>query len=235
MNNHLQKPRPTVERCLEYTPVVVSDSKGNYLLDQVDQHYYPENCIVWWAKSGASTEERYRWIKNNIRDLKATHNKIHIYFWTGTCDLTFKNKKSIHLASREEGIVEDLITTFKKVSNLQEECKGVKVTILEIPFYSIQAWNRNKGLKPREVEEEEDHILKKQIETINKEIRKLNTDHNLRAPRFNLDLQRCRSGKQRGYKTYYINYNLLKDGIHPGEQLAQVWLRNLTTHIIRDC
>ena len=45
---HLRKPKTVAERTLEYTPIVISDSKGRYLKEQVEASEYPENAIVWF-------------------------------------------------------------------------------------------------------------------------------------------------------------------------------------------
>ena len=46
--------------------MVVSDSKGKYLKACVSQNRNPESKIVWRAKGGATTLDRYLWLKDNV-------------------------------------------------------------------------------------------------------------------------------------------------------------------------
>ena len=79
-----------------------------------------------------------------------------------------------------------------------------------------------------------DFTLKEQIDELNKAIRALNTETRRYSPKFNLDITWCRSAACRKNR-YCIKYKLFKDGIHPDELLAKVWLRNLIAVIIKDC
>ena len=47
-------------------PVVLTDSKGKCLQDQVDSHKFPENRIIWWYQRGKGAEEQLAWLKENL-------------------------------------------------------------------------------------------------------------------------------------------------------------------------
>jgi len=57
LRDYLQTPRsPTVgSRALR--PVILSDSKGNYLKDQV--HHPEDRQIVWWNKRGTNIKKTH--------------------------------------------------------------------------------------------------------------------------------------------------------------------------------
>jgi hypothetical protein len=230
----LQRPKEAVVDALEWTPVVLSDSKGKYLKNQTSATDYPENSILWWTRSGADTDSLYQWIKQGLRRQLSNHGKIHLYVWSGTCDLTCKQNRKIALADQEGEIVSRLIQLYKKFYKLTESHINLRVTILEVPYYSIERWNTHKGCQTSEEDRIQDQILKDQIDEINTNIRELNSDRQLRSPKFNLDVTWCRSAASKR-NNYYIKFNLFKDGIHPDDLLAKVWLRNLTTTITRDC
>ena len=75
---------------LRLKPVVVSDSKGKYLKACVSQTRNPESKILWRAKGGATTLDRYLWLKDNVDAFIDKYGPLSVYVFTGTCDLTIK-------------------------------------------------------------------------------------------------------------------------------------------------
>lgn len=140
---------------LSLKPIIVSDSKGRYLKEYVDSHKNPESSILWAYKGGATTFNRYLWLKQNIDSLITKYGNLSIYIFTGSCDLTIKQVisdkrpgKKCFRTVRSKFIV---LRGIESLSLLKRhyilirrllESKGVKVTFLHLPLYSIQHWNR---------------------------------------------------------------------------------------------
>ena len=94
LRKFIARPRtsPVGDRKLQ--PIVLTDSKGNWLKRQISDEI--ENQIIWQAKCGARVEESTRWLKNNIANKIIRHGDIWLYVWLGTCNLTRKTKQKLH-------------------------------------------------------------------------------------------------------------------------------------------
>ena len=72
--NNVKKP-PTSDKI--YMPVVLSDSKGNWLKEHAKGTHPVEKEIIWWSKSGAKIKDRLNWLKSvivqKISDLGPIH------------------------------------------------------------------------------------------------------------------------------------------------------------------
>ena len=90
-------------------------------------------------------------------------------------------------------------------------------------------WYAGKGKKNPETFSEQDEQLSEQIYQLNGIVRDLNKE--LGSPEFSSDLlnnNKHRSGSKRtAKKKRQYNFNLYKDGIHPGDLLAKAWLRKI--------
>ena len=187
-------------------PIVVSDSKGDYLQQQsfrADINII-EKSIVWYNKKGRTTEEAVNWIIENYEYLCDKHGLFSLYLWTGTCDPTVKHNIQEKLASGSGirhkywlSLHKDYALLFNKTqrafNRLLKFAKGknFEVIILEIPVYCIQACNNYNGYVPEpgslENFAEQDKNLHRAIEEVNCEIRKINKDKI--SPMFNCDLK----------------------------------------------
>jgi hypothetical protein len=85
--------------------------------------------------------------------------------WLWACDLTTKNNKYISLTSFNDKIIESVVDNFKEIIELFREYPKSKVTILELPIYSIQTWNQKNRHK--------DEFLSNQVYKNNSEIREI--------------------------------------------------------------
>jgi hypothetical protein len=116
---------------------------------------------------------------------------------------------------------------------------GSKVTILEIPLYSIKTWNQKKGHKDPTVFEEQDTKLEEQILKLNEKIRTISASLGNHSPSFTSDIyktSKVKSGSERTSKLRkFYNFNLLADGIHPGKLVAKVWLKKISDQSKKDC
>ena len=108
-----------------------------------------------------------------------------IYVWLDTCDLTQKDKKYIAIRSPESDTsIETILEYIQKIIDLIKEHPGCKVTILEIPLYSIVSWNKHSGHKNPEKFTEQDSQLENQTYKLNGQIRQLNTQLGVYSPQF---------------------------------------------------
>lgn len=251
---YLNKPRQAVNGTIRLTPVIISDSKGISLREQVDSHIGRQ--IQWWCKSGAKTQESLSWFNSKIANRIASFGNLSIYIWLGTCNLTTRDKNGyISLTSDNEDTVQFILDKYQEFMNIIRNYPQSKITFLEIPVYSIKKYNQKIKLKNesrrnrnnRECESNtdsktdnlEDHTsrLEQQITKINESIRYLNETLGSRSPNFSLHLQnrrqRSRGSKQPTEK--YYNYNLYSDGLHPSRLLARTWLKEIEDQIQSDC
>ncbi|KAH3833129.1 hypothetical protein DPMN_106430 [Dreissena polymorpha] len=220
-----------IEEAPEYRdtiPILLTDSKGKYL-----EKYHTKfekrftNSIIWWSKGGATT---LKIVKPSF-DQKTKANKSYtVYVWLGTCDLTKLNTDgTIELRSRDETIVAEIIAQSEEISHFFIS-KACHVIFLQIPYYSIAKWNKERGQQAQQLEKksiEEDKILIKQIDTLNSKLNTLNTG---RTPIFNKDQQKSRTYVRGGRTNYNNNWSLLKDGLHPGRLLSRLWLLKIIHH-----
>ena len=171
-------------------PVLISDSKGRYLQNASSKSSDLEDNILWAYKSCATTLDRYLWLKQNIDGLIRKHGKLSVYLWTGTCDLTIrqpckaKTVKSKYVQLREKDAVSLLQRHFLMVKKLLNK-KGVKLTVLQLPYYSITRWNASRGHPNPSVFKADDKRLTQYVETVNSFITRLNTDMKTFSPSLN--------------------------------------------------
>lgn len=218
---------------LVWTPVLLSDSKGRYLKCATSGKSGLQAKIKWACKSGASTSDRFEWLSKNIDKLTTEYEKVSVYLWTGTCDLTFKTGKYVQL--QKNNPVQSFQTACEKIVQLVEGKPNVKLTILHVPYYSIETWNKVKGHPDPSVFKDDDRQLTDYVDSLNVKITEWNRRLGSYAPKFQLDLVRRRGDRNHNKGRYSINFGLLLDGIHPSANLAKSWLTSLCRKISRDC
>ena len=213
--------------------MIYTDSKGYSVGRHVDRNNQLEDSIVWRCQEGLKFKTGFDWLKEDINDLKDRYGTIHIYFWLGTCDLTSKYGRYIHLNSN---YVNDRRRLIRQINLLANFCyrESVELTILEIPLYSIRRYNEKAGHNFPDLCADQDEHLAQQLEIINQEIREINDINYKVSPRFTLDIERNRSNNW-SQRRYYHNFNLYRDGIHPSKPLAKLWLRKLSLMVKKDC
>ena len=118
-----------------------------------------------------------------------------------------------------------------------QEHPGCKITILEIPLYSIGNWNQSLRHKDPSTFSDQDKQLQEQIDQLSGDIKRINKDLKVYSPQFSTDLQCHRKVKKEKHpeKRNYYNFILYSDGIHPGYGLSRYWLRKISDQIMRDC
>lgn len=192
-----------------------------------------ENNIIWWAKKGRTTGEGLSLLVQNYERNKRRYRSLCVYVWLGTCDLTVKRGKYVTLMNEYEESYDKLINNFKLLSRFAEERK-FKVVFLEIPYISLESYNRFYGHKNPEIFREDDLRLQRTFSSINEEIVQMNKRSSVHSPRFNCDLEKNRKNKGGQTKKRY-NLNLYRDGIHPDTKLARHWLRRISERVRSDC
>ena len=232
---------------LRLTPVVVSDSKGKYLKACVSQNRDPESKILWRAKGGATTLDRYLWLKDNVDVLNDRYGPLSIYIFTGTCDLTIKQTlasstpgrkrpritRSPFIQLRDPTSVVLLKRHYVWIQNLLAK-KNVKLTFLHVPLYSIERWNKSKGHPNPGSFKSDDKKLTEYVLSINNFIDARNQELGTYSPKLNQDLKRSRKAKK-GKQRYSWNFNMYSDGVHPKDKLAKSWLKSISRTVKRDC
>ena len=222
---------------LRKIPVILSDSKGNYLREVVDPAAHPENKIYFWCRRGTRVYQQYEWLKENFNTQlqQIGSNQITLYVWLGTCDLTEKSGQYIKLRSNNLSAVNAVCKGFKDIFDFIRQFSTVTLIFLEIPFYSVYLWNLFHKHPEPEKFRQQDKLLESQIIEVNKYICQLNTVLHTTTPSFCLDLERNRKHKDRRQAIYSLNYGLYTDGVHPCPELAKLWLIRIALRFPDDC
>ena len=223
---------------LNKIPVVLTDSKGRYLKDQV-QNVHPENKIVWWAKSGAGVEEQFAWLRENLQSEFVNLHSDHItlYIWLGTCDLTTKTGEFIDLKSEDFSAGNRLCRFYRQIHEYISDYPNIRLIFLQLPCYSIYFWNLSHGHSDPEQFREKDKILANQLSEVNKYIRGFNSvlHPEINSVDFGLDLEKSNKPHNRRHISYCNNFQLYLDGIHPCPELARLWVVRLSLRLEKDC
>ena len=244
LQKHLDRPETNNPQLCEFVkPVVISDSKGRYL-QECTQNKSPDNKILWAFKSGSTTFDRYLWLCQNVGKLIQDYGNICVYIFTGTCDLTIRQRRQTGLGKTQRSVKSRYVTLWgpNSVDSLKRhylmvkrllEKKRVKVTFLHVPLYSIERWNRAKGHPDPKQFHQDDKRLTSYVESVNLFIDKINAEMGTYSPKLNEDLRRSRKGKNKKQR-YSWNFNLYSDGIHPKTKLAKSCLKSIARKVRRD-
>lgn len=220
---------------LQWTPIIVTDSKGKYLRNSNTNTDQTDTKIHWYGRGGFTTTNAVNFLTNEkLRTLLRHNGRISIYIFLGTCDFTVLERKRI--IRLRKPTFKYLRTYFKNINTLKSRCtsRRLKITFLQCPYYSIEKWNRAQGHENPSVFKDDDKTLTRVIDRANSHIDRVNREFSTYTPRLNQDLLRSR--KRAGHKPRYsIRFGLLKDGIHPKPRLARSWLASIKRKINKDC
>lgn len=210
--------------------ILLTDSKGNYLqrhLTKYSTDFPAISKIHFESHSGRNLVQGLYWLQANIQRLLTCFNKLSIYVWLGTCDLTYKRGRYIYLQHRSDELCCSYIShIIERYYSFLASYSTVTVVFLYIPPYSIVHWNLKKGLPVSDNTRADDLILYNRVCLVNDFIRYCNDRRDVESPRFHLDLRNER--KVAGKETRKsITYKKYLDGIHPDELLAEVWLKRI--------
>ena len=200
---------------------LISDSKGRYLQNEITREFYGKIKII--SRSGASIDDA-NFQQSFLRNIELARCPI-VFFWFGTCELTFKQGKYIELRPDPYSIVEQVITKYRDVKNKILHLKpNASISYIDCPYYSLTEWNRKKGCNNISVYQTADKELESVIDFYNQEIKTLNIKP---TPRLSQDIIRSSKPKKAKNVKYTKNYSLYLDGVHPNNQLSKLWLHKL--------
>lgn len=216
------------------TPVLLSDSKGFYLKDQVTIN--PERFLEFWGDRGDSADDCLHFLRTHLSDEVERLGQISLFIWIGTCDLTIKTGKYIDVSSHDSSSAYKLIEKLKQIYLFVRHFKeSVRLTFLQIPVYSIYEWNSKYG-RDWDNYQAKDVILHKNISIVNNYISDLNRILNVAvSPQFSEDLQKSKKKNPSSKIKYSYAFDMYTDGIHPSPVLAKLWLTRLCKLVHDTC
>ncbi|CAC5378193.1 unnamed protein product [Mytilus coruscus] len=236
LKKYLKRPLPPIIGNKILTPVILTDSKGFGLWDQVSTQVELE--IRWWCKSSRTSQKGFTWLQQNIAQNIERIGNIHLYVWLGTCDLTTYDSKFISITS-EQNIIQQITDIYQQIVEFLKSYPGCKITFLEIPPYSIIDFNSYKKHDNPSSFKNQDEQLLKNVQELNNNIRYINSTLDTSSPNFAKDINHHHQEKTSKSKKLTLRDNymfkLYRDGIHPKPTLSKVWLKKLATQIQRQC
>lgn len=215
------------------TLLVVGDSKVKYIRSWARSDI--ERAIIWYSVGGLTTQKAGVWLNDNIDNIIKDYGYVDICLWTGTCDITRKVGKFIYPSSDKQ-IVDVTLERYTQISQLKLKY-GIRLSfiIFEVPYFSVSLWNKHRGHRNPSEFSKSNRVVEKALVDLNLGIKEINLKIGTISPRFSIDLVKSRVTKTRKQKvSTYHNYNLLKDGVHPTNMLAQYWMRKVESVAIRE-
>lgn len=170
----------------------------------------------------ARTKKLADLIKERTEKALQRYGKILIYLWTGTCDITNKCGKEIHLRNKDNTTNDNIIKECKRIIKYIEQYSDVIIKIVDLHVLSIEKWNtknlKKHCIKPSDLVKykEEDKLLTDQVRDLNKRIWLLNKSTGFEP------IKTTRSGKKKNSQKskrirHTVRISLSKeDGVHPG-------------------
>ena len=227
LDNYLQRnPVYLPERENNYTCILLSDSKASRLEKLPDN--LPELPLIYLYRKGGSASDLFRLIQSKLCSIQQRYNKpCYVYVWAGTCDITRKTSSGkVILNTFGDSSVEEIVSVYRKICDFVLE-NGGRIQFIGVPTYSVSIYNKWLG-KGSGNEEREDAEINRQVTLLNHKIIELNKTLGKITLKFNADLVKCRTNRQK------TNFALLSDGLHPSSLLARKWLRRLQLNIIQE-
>ncbi|CAG2243268.1 unnamed protein product [Mytilus edulis] len=217
LEKYLKRKLPEITSEKSSTPILISDSKGNYLKTHIETEI--DHKIRWYCERGRSTIAGYSWLESNIQRLTDRLDSVHVYVWLGTCDLTPYKRPFISLALPTDNILQTIFDTYDKFITLLAKYPNSHITFLEIPIYSIVEWNKYQKHQQPSSFTPQDELLISQLEKLNCYIKELNTQLATNpSPMLSVDIShnQSRNSKSKKHLTRHnYNFTLYKDVIHP--------------------
>ena len=200
---------------------LMTDSKGRYLEAQVHRGEAIVD-IVWKSGARVDNKELLSIISDKIMNL----DRPVVLVWLGTCEFTEKRGRNIYL--REQNSVADVLARLQALkANIIKQNSSTEVIFLKCPIYSIIHEN------DRDSFSSEDEQLHEKLEILNQDISHLNATT---VPNLSMDLLKNTKRKQ-GCRSncVYKFQDLYKDGVHPIDILAELWLRKIQKIVCNIC
>ena len=232
---YLNKPL-ILNRPLRKQPILLSDSKGNYLkpyTEYIEQYGY---TIDLACKKGARFCDSYFWLERNLARKVQNYNQVVLFVLLGTCDLTVRKGKYIQLRHSSDSIaVSYLQSQIDRYIRFVSEFSSVTLIFLDIVPYSIKEWNKSRGHSDPDLFLQQDLELYERICLVNDYIRHVNYCAGVKSPNLKSDLIRYRKAKlNKGYRVS-VSFSYYLDGIHPGPLLACCWMKRIIACSFMHC
>ena len=140
-------PKEVRRRTTLRKPVLLSDSKGNYIQRQITSEHCL-NIIFFWQRLDCS---RLYWLgRKHLPNKLDKEEKLTFYVWLGTCDLTYyeKSTRFISLETDNDSNIRYIIRKLKELKEIiTAQFVRSEVVFLEVPSLSIQHWNHSREHK----------------------------------------------------------------------------------------
>lgn len=202
--------------------VFVTDSKGTHLKRQQKYLDIKHGTVTWFNVSSRQSKKGVEFIKSEIGCLSKKYESVTVLFWHGTCDIS--NKISKHIFPRydsTEKVISFAHEIFGELESLISGYTNTTLYYLEIPPISIRKWNQQRDYEHWVAQSDE--LINNQARAFNSVIQEYNKRSGFISPKFEQDLTRSRKKKSQPTK-YSLNFNILKDGVHPSGLIAKYWL-----------
>lgn len=206
--------------------ILIGTSKG-FLLKNIDT----DNVIEYWCESGATTQRLVDILESRIQHTVSKHRHVAFYLWAGTCDLSVKRGKYIHLRSSDNSSVNNICLQYNRAVEIVHDYNQT-IKLIDIPTFSLQLWNKVKCHPDPLSFKHDDLLLDHQVLSLNSHIVEINTKLGQNTLRFSFDLVKRRKDVNHVRHSYY--FNRLYDGVHACRLLNQVWLRKIKLDICRN-
>ena len=174
------------------------------------------------------------------KHLKTNQDKSFLtYIWTGTCDIFEKEGRFTRFRTWDNTVVDHIVSQYYRVITIVKQYPNTKVKFIEVPCFSIFAYNKFKGHTSPDSFKVHDTEICRQVEHLNSVIREINSGIKERTLPFNSDLKRRRkdTNKKTGSFRIRTSYKFAAyyDGIHADKDLALIWTKRLTDDINFNC
>ncbi|CAC5373567.1 unnamed protein product [Mytilus coruscus] len=225
--------QPQIPKGFRYrTPILISDSKGYTIRNACAQNEFP---IESWCKAGARTSELVDVIQERIEKAIKRHNQIVIYLWSGTCDLTIKKGKYIHLRNRDNKTIEQIEKQYIRAIKIVEKYPAAEIKLIDCPILSIVSNNKYKGHNNPETFKTDDFQITRRIKHLNTKIIEINNRLNKNTINISKYFFRGRKSKKGSIrKSVKITINK-RDGVHPGQLLSLVIAKQILIDTYSEC
>ena len=209
------------------TPVLLSDSKGLTLKEQVRINPVLNIELLW--KKGATAEDRLGYLQENLSQNLIHLNQITLFVWIGTFNLTTKSDGFIELASTiYSNSAFELINILKQIYHFCTFGPSVKLVFLHLPLYSIYHYSKFHNHPDPDKISDQDFVLHQQINIVNDYINDTNRLLQVYKPRLSEDLLKSkRNSPFSTHPKYKYKSSAYSDGVHPNQALAKLWLARI--------
>lgn len=210
-------------------PILLSDSKGFAIKRRIGLDFVDFLCEPGWRTAPAVD------FLDNY--LKANSNKKYlIHIWLGTCDISVKEGKFTRVRCWDTSVIDHILSQYHRVIGIVNQYPNTKVKFIEVPCFSVFAYNKCKGHTDPDSFKDEDKEIYRQVEQLNSSVREINSSITEITLPFNCDTKRRRKDTDRrkgGLPSVHVSYKFAAsyDGIHTDADLALIWTTHLTDYI----